>query len=231
VTQQSKPMSERTIGNVSPSLLTHTKSLIFQAINEPRVALTVQQILDRHTFLAPPAFLCAAAFMEAYVNERYLSQFARFTYPNSEAWKLSEQEFARIDWMKFKHKIRKLPKLLANKIVDAQAPAVRDARVLYEVRNAITHYRFIFGSDGEKLADGLEKRGLGRPRLPGNLTWVQRISTVRVMQWAYNTTIGLLQLLIDGENDYDAVVMRAYTPLTDDVIVKAVEAKSFKPEE
>lgn len=72
-----------TIQTVSHQFIDHVRSLLVRAIDEQEK--TARQGPIRPTDLAVPAYLAAAAAMEAHVNEKYLSHL--LSVDKNPAWR------------------------------------------------------------------------------------------------------------------------------------------------
>jgi hypothetical protein len=162
--------------------------------------------------LAIPAYILAAAAVEAFVNEMFLSPFALtsldvFAHEAGLSGELTA-EAESLEKLDLPTKLIRAPRLCTGRSLDPGKQPYQDVQLLADLRNELVHYKM--GWRPPKAVRVLAQRGLAfrvRPEEEdgGPHPWADRVSTVEGIRWAYDTACkagrALLDLLPDAKRE------------------------------
>lgn len=150
-------------------------------ITHVRVWLRQNSASDGLVLSAVPAYICAAASVEAYLNEVFLSTWAQPVF------KLPIGHTA-LERMGVVDKVVFLPKaLLCQTNLDAGAEPVQSLRKLVKLRDELVHYKM--GDGPSECLEFMRARGLTL----GATSWTQAICTTRGIRWAHDTACSVVK--------------------------------------
>jgi hypothetical protein len=183
--------------NLTPSLLQHVRFLFERALAQQSANPLFKDRLNRHTELAVPAYICAAAAMEVFVNELFLSKAASFSFPHAPIGVLDEEGLDEIEFMRFPSTLSLAPYLVVGKRLETGNQSYDNGITLYKLRNHLVHYRFT-QADAKimKIVENLAQQRIAQPR-GGPYTWIQRISTLKGIIWAHNSALEIIRRLCE----------------------------------
>lgn len=179
---------------------------------------------------AAPAYITAAASIEAFVNESLLSQFAQQATSKSPIWKMTEKERRKLEFENTTTKILKLTRMASGKALDTNKRPYKDMLLLFTLRNALMHYKF--GPEEEGVlhtVDELTKRGIAFPAsIIPPIPWLDRVSTTEGIRWAYNSVVMLMfaQISVMPDGHFKTLMMNGVTTIGLDEWKKLVQPAS-----
>jgi hypothetical protein len=204
VTQQEPQIA----GTISPLFIQHVATLFSLSFRPHQLLPESRKEGDNHySAFAVPAYMCAAAAVESYINETFLSEFSIGFFPQSPLKHLKPKDLETIERMKTAEKVLFLPLLVYSRPIDRARQAYADFDHLLKLRNGLTHYKFRYGDEGVTApVKDLAQRKIAfsdrrsKPRIGDDpcSTWVEQVSTTEGIRWAYNTAISMIHLLIDA---------------------------------
>jgi hypothetical protein len=113
------------------------------------------------TRYAIPAYLSAAASVEAFVNESFLSEFAQRGTSKSRVWTWDQEKWQLFEKKPLLAKVVLLPKYAYGKTLKRGEQPFLDLRMLFSLRNGLTHYKFrMHRQEVEEDVDELSRRGI-----------------------------------------------------------------------
>ena len=184
----SKPIRGTASTSISHDLREHVKFLYRESFNaNPRR----KEGRNWATKLALPAYITAAAAIEAFINESLLSRFSQGATCKSPIWLLDDEDFDKLEKFDSAFKVIFLTKAASGKSLDKNGPIFRDKKLLFKLRNALVHYQFKpEETQIRKTINELSNRKIAFPesKIPP-VAWVDRVSTTEGIRWAYNVIV------------------------------------------
>jgi len=195
---------------VSPVLIGHVEDLYSMAM--AKIAPTdapANEVSGSHregphrTSLAIPAYILAAAAVEAFVNEVFLSPLALMTlgsWPGEASHPKLSGAAKSLERLPLPKKLIRVPQLYLGRLLDQSALAYQDMLLLTDLRHELVHYKM--GDKPPKAVRILAQRGIAF-RVPpeqeegGPHPWADRVSTLEGIRWAYNTACATAIALLD----------------------------------
>ena len=155
------------------------------------------------TSLAIPAYILAAAAVEAFVNELFLSPLALMTIvevPDETRSPVPSGVADALERLDLGAKLILVPHLYTGRSLDASKQPYQDMKLLAELRNHLVHYKM--GWRPPKAVKVLGQRGFAFRVAPEEETggphpWADRVSTLEGIRWAYDTACATGRALLD----------------------------------
>ena len=145
-----------------------------------------------HAFLG---YIAAAAAIEAFVNESFLSGPSRAHTPDSPLWSIGDEWIERLPLL---DKLIVLPHILYGHKLDRSAQPHQDMAILVKARNAIVHFKMQTGAPAW-LTD-LDQRGVSliAPNADehgADYDWPSKLASSEGLRWANNTAYAVAHAL------------------------------------
>lgn len=195
---------------ISPVLIGHVEDLYSMAMAKiaptdapPNEAPGSHREGPHRTSLAIPAYILAAAAVEAFVNEVFLSDLALMTigsWPGEAGNSTLSGKAKSLERLPLPEKLIRVPQLYLGRSLDRGELAYQDMLLLTDLRHELVHYKM--GVEPPKAVKILAERGIAI-RVPpeweggGPHPWADRVSTLEGIRWAYNTACRTAIALLD----------------------------------
>jgi len=185
--------------SISGKLIRFVRELVFQCLEEVKDLNAVRQGLSVQSGKALPGYICAAASVEAFVNELFLGIGPRVF--DSSLLGIREDI---LEGLRLTSKLALLPRACFGKGLDFGTSPMSDMQTLVTIRNEILHYKP--GQEPRCVKD-LEQKGYAlKPTLRDGKkfpwTWPDRISTSEGVRWAHNVACRTVQELVDFAKEW-----------------------------
>lgn len=188
---------------ISGSLIGQLETWFFDGL---RVLLSGKVSVQRemkngYAHLALPSYIIAAAGVEAFVNETFLSPVARIHFEGSSLYELNEEWLEKVD---IREKIIIIARLLLGETLKRDQQPFQDFRMLVAVRNEIVHYKM--DDKRPSFVRDLNQRKIGLDTKPPKgfedkaycaQPWASDISSTEGIRWAHNTAASMIRHLIE----------------------------------
>jgi hypothetical protein len=175
---------------VSADFITALELLFSTALAKVDPRVTPPQ----YTQYAIPAYVMAAAAVESFVNEMFLSGFAKMALGDTVVDDVPELE--RLDLLA---KIVVVPQLIFGKTLARGEQPYSDMVILAKLRNEVAHYKMKYKPPS--FVRTLAQRGIA-VRVPpeqedgGPHPWANRVSTIQGIMWAHDTMCATARALV-----------------------------------
>src|SRR5262249_32536549 len=143
---------------------------------------------------AVSGYICAAAAVESYLNEIFLSDLFVTTLPDGPIQQLTKAELENAENINTKSKLILLPLLAYTKTINREGQVYRDTCALLQIRNELTHFKFKLSEGGvKKIMSDLVQRKVAFsdeasqsvfPTTPNVSAWSERLSTTEGIRWS-----------------------------------------------
>ncbi|MHC4443782.1 MAG: hypothetical protein ACYTBZ_06090 [Planctomycetota bacterium] len=179
---------------LSQNLIHNVRVLYDQALNQLISGNVARYGINGYTDHAPPAYISAVTFLEAYLNEMVFGLGAKYIVKESPLWLLDQ------DWLKkleLKHKLIIVPQLLFGQTFCKGSQPFQDMDLLIRIRNEMVHYKM--EDKIPKYVKNLEEREIALPAQPegGDFAWIHKLSSTEGIRWAHNTVSAMVNTLTD----------------------------------
>ncbi|MGE0542269.1 MAG: hypothetical protein AB7R89_19040 [Dehalococcoidia bacterium] len=182
--------------SISTTLIGNIRRLYSDALNEVKAGFGVRHGINGYTRFGVSAYILAVAAVEAYLNERFLSQAARLSLPASPLWDINANTVER---MKIREKVLLVPKLLLGETFDTGRPPFQDFDLLVNVRNDLVHFKFPYQLPA--YVRSLEARKVVLAAVPNSYgadyPWPAKLECTEGIRWAHNTACAMMVGLMD----------------------------------
>ena len=185
---------------ISGDLIGHVRVCLDLSLEYVSTGKGVTHRTNAYTPYAFPAYVCAVAAVEAFVNEALIGHLARLVFPSSRLWSVPD-----LDRMRLSDKIPTVTRALFDSSLPKGEQPFQDFDTLTDVRNDLTHYKM--GPEPPKYIDALSRRGIALTAVatvPGaDHLWPSKLSSVEGIRWANNTAsrmVAALVLLVPEEH-------------------------------
>jgi hypothetical protein len=171
---------------ISNELIGHVEYLRSQALGEiERDPLTAFRGINWPSRYALPAYICAVASIEAFVNEVFLGPMAKGGLVHFlPASAVNDDAFERLD---LRSKIVLLPQLAFGKTLDRGRRPYQDMATLVQVRNDLIHYKMDMRTPSYLARLRQRRFALAADMTSGPGTWVDSMKCSEGIRWALNT--------------------------------------------
>jgi hypothetical protein len=183
--------NEMTTVSISGDLLNHVRKCLQLSFDYIRTGAGVRHDTNAFTPHAFPAYVCAVAAVEAFVNERLLGPLARAALRGSPLWNLGSDS---IEKMELLTKLVVVPQVLFGRCFPRDAQPFQDFAMLVKVRNDVIHFKMEMNppsylrplaEKGVALTADAAAQGADYP-------WPSKLSSTQGIRWAYNTACRVL---------------------------------------
>lgn len=181
--------------SISGELLTHVRTCLQLSASYVRTKRGVRHGTNAYTPHAFPAYVCAVAAIEAFINERLMSRLARAAFPDSALWDLEES----LETMRLAAKLVVVPRLLFGRSFDRGAQPFQDFALLIKVRNTVVH--FTMEMKPPSYIRILSERGIALTAVAApegaDYAWPHKLSSTEGIRWAHNSTCRIIAALVE----------------------------------
>ncbi len=183
--------------SISGELIAHVRHTLEISLQYALTKKGVHNGIIAYTPHAFPAYVCAIAAIEAFINEQLLGPTTRILFPNSSLWNIHGKALERLE---IRLKVIIVPKLLMSVSFSAGEQPFQDFDTLVKVRNDIVHYKM--NDRVPKYLKDLEQRGIALPCPESNnkvdYEWPSKVSTTEGIRWANNTVCKVVKHIVDS---------------------------------
>lgn len=138
------------------------------------------------------AYMLAAASIETFVQELFLSDIAESLFHDSPLFEAPE-----LDRLQLVEKLTLFPRLAFGAKVDKGKAPFQDAILLVKLRNALMHYKVRWEDpEATKILVGMDSRKLLVPDPEDQMSWKERVATLQGIDWAHRTAVETIKALI-----------------------------------
>jgi len=180
---------------ISGTLIGHVRSLYKMALEYLALGQGVRQGINGYTHHALPAYIITVAAVEAFINEAFLSNWARIIFKDSSLWTISKES---LDRMEIGLKLIIIPQLLFARSLSRDSQPYQDMALLIRIRNDFVHYKL--KGKPPRYLQSLDKRGISLVATAKNskidYSWPDKLSSSEGIRWAHNTACSVVQELI-----------------------------------
>ena len=179
---------------ISTTLIAHVRQLYDMALQDLASGRVVRKGINGYTHRAIPAYIVSVSSVEAFVNEAFLTEFARVIFKDAPLWSFP------VDWLEnleLSTKLVIIPQLLFGKSFSRDSQPYQDIILLIKVRNHFVHYKM--KHKPPKFLKSLDDRGisLGSPTgtARADYAWAHKLSCSEGIRWAHNTVCDVVKEL------------------------------------
>jgi len=205
---------------LSGDFVDHVRWLYWHALDQVKEGGVVREGCNVFTQHAAPAYICAVAAVEAFINETVFGT-ATFAKPAQSPLAMLDQDW--VEKLELKHKLVIIPQLLFSCTFDRGGQPYQDMSILIRIRNDLVHYRMVGQTPGY-IAHLQERRivlATGKPS--ADYAWVHKLSCSEGIRWANNTTCRLVHAFAEMVPEGEAVPLlqtlaNNFSEISDDLV-------------
>ncbi len=180
---------------ISNDYIYHVRAILFTGIAESKSKKAVKKGINNHCSHALPAYACAVASVEAFINEMLLSRMSKSYFKTSPLWSLEKDWYEKLE---IKAKLIIVPQLLFGKTFERDKQPFQDMSLLITIRNDIVHYKmekpypkYLKTTDSRKITlDGKSKSSVS------DFPWPHKLSCTEGVRWAHNTACDTINAIL-----------------------------------
>lgn len=182
---------------ISGDFMILLRRMYMMSLEESLTGKVARHGINSFAFGANAAYVIAAASVEAFVNEAFLSQASFVTKSPS----ISKMPSDWIESIELSTKIILVPQLLFGRSFERDAQPYQDMCLLINIRNDMVHFKMSYTFP--KYVGHLSERGIAleAPSVSINgadYAWPHKLSCTEGIRWAHNTAcatiLGLIEL-------------------------------------
>jgi hypothetical protein len=181
---------------ISPDLLGHVRQCLRLSLSSVGSSAGVANSMNAFTRLAFPAYVCAVAAVEAFVNEELIGHVARIVLRDSPLWNLSNDSLEK---MELPTKLIVVPQVLFGRSFRRGAQPFQDFALLVKVRNDVIHFKMEM--EPPSYLRPLVDRGIAltaeASAAGADYAWPHKLSCTEGIRWAHNTACRVVNGLAD----------------------------------
>lgn len=178
---------------LSARLMRHVRWVYEMVLSEEINLNHTDNNTNIYTEHALSMYVLSVAAVEAFVNEVFLSEPARYSLITQEfAESLYEVGKEKFEGMNLKEKLVIFPQLWFGQTLPKDKSPYQDMALLIKIRNEIVHYKM--NESSPNCFRDLEQRGIS---LAEKDTWPQNLSCLQGIKWAHNTACLTIRTLVD----------------------------------
>lgn len=185
--------------SISGDLIAHVRTILeLSLLGIPKGSRGARQGINAYSTHALPAYICAVASVESFINENLLAPFVRGIMKDSPLWDLPSEW--RED-LEIRKKLILVPQLLFGSSFKRHEQPFQDISTLVKIRNDLVHYKM--DPEAPKYIGDLEQKGIvlrapaGNGKGGGDFPWAAKLSCTEGIRWAHNTACLTVQGLLD----------------------------------
>lgn len=178
--------------SISGDLIRHVRKCLDLSLEHVASGRGARHGMNAHSIYAYPAYICAVAAVEAFLNESLFGRTSQIVCSGSELW--SHPDLERKD---LRTRLTEAPRMLFGSALQKGDRFFQEFDTLVGVRNDLTHYKM--DEVVPDYVEALDRRGVAIRAvnsLGADYLWVDKVSSVRGVQWANNTAAAMVDALV-----------------------------------